>query len=268
MEAGILENYCLSEYLLSPFRTICVRNYTSWFSAVLPFLTMAVLHLLGLPTWPQIFFLRYKCKRSNITLSHVVKNLAHSKSCPCNHECRPTARWGGRAAVCSMVFGSGTGAVEGWAFRVPCGTRRAALAAWPREAPGSAAARGRPAVPALLSPRRSTQLRLGRCSLQWLLARRTFTFSQHDCKLETCSQLLFLSRGNKFHLENLIFLFGFSLFSFWKVQIVLLFSTAIAFWEKDLGMWRRPPALGTCHPVLSPMPLILPLLPSLSGKFL
>lgn len=116
MEARILENYCLSEYLLGPFRTICVRNYTSWFSAVFPFLTMAVLHLLGLPTWPQIFFWRYKCKRSNITLSHIVKNLAHSKSCPCNHECRPTAHWGGRAAVCSMVFGSGTGAVEGWAF--------------------------------------------------------------------------------------------------------------------------------------------------------
>lgn len=39
-----------------------------------------------------------------------------------------------------------------------------------------------------------------------------FTFSQRDCKLETFSQLLFLSRGNKFHLENTIFLFGFNLF--------------------------------------------------------
>lgn len=35
-------------------------------------------------------------------------------------------------------------------------------------------------------------------------------FSQHDCKLETFTQLLLISRGNKFHLENTIFLFGFS----------------------------------------------------------
>lgn len=68
MEAGTLGNYSLSEHLLGLFCIIHVRNYISWFSVFL-FLTMAMPPLLGLSTWLQIFFfLRYKCKRSNITL--------------------------------------------------------------------------------------------------------------------------------------------------------------------------------------------------------
>lgn len=85
MEGGMLGNYCLSEHLLHLFSIICVRNDISCFSVMFPFLTMAMLHLLGLSTWIQIFFLRYKCKRSNITLSQTVKNLAHSNNCPFNN---------------------------------------------------------------------------------------------------------------------------------------------------------------------------------------
>lgn len=228
MEAGMLGSYCLSKDLLCLFCVICVRNGISWFSVMFPFLMIAMLHLLGLSTRLHIvFFLRYGCEISNITLHWTVRYLTHSKNCPCNDVnpdwkpdeieellCTPSGQGLQVRPLGENWKGCWKGCVSAAVLDLQCSVLHWELpisASLQRLSSESAQQQYRYSRWYLLCSHPSTPEPGAGVVLHSNASRLDvcFMFSQCDCTVETFSQLLLLSRGNKLHQENTNF------FSFW-----------------------------------------------------
>lgn len=224
----MLGNDCFSKYLLGFFCYYpCQKLYFLFFCDVTIPCDGLVISPRALCLASDYFFLRYKCKRSVIALSWTVKkNNWHIPTAA------PVTVWVltevGDFATCFKWPGS-SGKVSGrkmeglledvhFSALFRCSPRPAALrhefptsgphaasyheaVSWLRRC--SAAVQVQLVAPALLLPRHSTNLSKYGTSVSF---ERMYEFSQLDCKSESLSELLFISKGNKFHLDNAGFL--------------------------------------------------------------